>query len=221
MASKKRTAKKTATRTTKASASPATDHLGDYGAVRDGPTAEYRQHHRIVSRAAGVGGQRHYSRLEQLWDSDYIKPEDFAAGWRFGRDYEIGIAGAAGGSLSFRVSGGGDGHPSMNRLDGTRRFVQASECLDAQRSLVRPGSIRASEYLVMFVVHDESVEKLRVAMSYKDWAQARGHIILMLEALTKHYADVDKTAGKSSTPHTREGVQRLIEPDDRRLPTRG
>jgi hypothetical protein len=193
----------------------------DFGTSRDGATAEYRQHHRVVSRASGVGGQRRCSRLEQLWDSDYVTPEAFYAGWRFGRDYEIGIIGEGGSCLSFRVSGGGDGHPSMARLDATRRFVLASAYLDAQKGLSRPGGSKVSEYLLRFIARDQSIDEMRAAMGYKDWMAARAWIKRTLDALTDHYKEADREAGRSDMPHTREAALRFIEPDDRRLPPRG
>lgn len=219
MASKRRSGKRGAG--VKAASQPAANAPYDFGTTRDGPTVEYRQHHRVISRASGVGGQRHCSRLEQLWDSEHITPEAFYAGWRFGRDHEIGIVGEGGSCLSFRVSGGGDGHPSMVRLDATRRFVMASAYLDSQKNLVRPGGSKASEYLVLFVARDQSIDEMRAAMGYKDWMAARAWLVRALDALVAHYVDVDREGGRSDMPHTREAALRFIEPDDRRLPPPG
>jgi hypothetical protein len=216
MASKRRSGKRGGAKAASPSAANVAPY--DFGTTRDGPTAEYRQHHRITSRAAGTGGQRHCSRLEQLWDSECITPEGFYAGWRYARDHEIGIIGEGGSCLSFRVSGGGDGHPSMMRLDATRRFVIASAYLDSQKGLARQGGAKASEYLTLFVARDQSIDEMRAAMGYKDWMAARAWIVRALDALVAHYVDVDREAGRSDMPHTREAALRFIEPDDRRLP---
>lgn len=186
---------------------------------RDRPNEEYFRHHSVVSRAAGIGGMRVKTRLEQMLTAGDITPPESEAGWRFGRDWLISGFTSTGSSLSFfDVKSSGDPVPNEGRLDAARNHRLAS------LALLRPRRDQFDKIpvqtMVAFTVEDRAIADIAADMA-STWRTAKRRIIKNLQILVEHYDEVDGATRKSATLHTKEAALRRFDPDDRRNPFTG
>lgn len=203
-------AKRAATNSLKAKGRDAVANLGP----RDGPGEDYARHHDVVSRSAGIGGLRVCQRLERLWREGGISPDEHEAGRRFARDWVMG-EGSAGSCLSFSVRGGGDWHPNDSQIDALTASRQAQAAL-IQRCPEQSDPHPVAT-IVAFVVRDETIWHIARQMNQHSRV-VKLRIQANLKILAEHYAAVDKARGRSTTVYTPEGVERQLDPDDRRNP---
>lgn len=186
---------------------------------RDRPSDEYVRHHSVVSRAAGIGGVRVKTRLEQMLTSGDITAPESEAGWRFGRDWLISGFTSPGSSLSFfDVKSSGDPVPNEGKLDAARNHRLAADALRRPR---RDQMDRNPVHtMVAFAVEDRAIADIAADMA-STWRTAKRRIIKNLQILADHYADIDGATRKSTTLHTREAALQRFDPDDRRNPFTG
>jgi hypothetical protein len=166
-------------------------HVSD----RDGPTHEFENHHDTTDHA---GGRRVHTKLEQLLRTRYISPEQSEAGRRFVHDYLKGVVGRGRSCLDISgAGGGGDGHPSPDRLIAAGRLMDAARALIAASAPHLAGE-RPVDLLVASCVEDQAFSLIAMRGGISD-ELAKAWVSQSLGILAAHYAEVDRVAGKSST----------------------
>jgi hypothetical protein len=176
--------------------------------LRDGPTESFKQHHDVTHRSTGAGGKRVETRLEQLMMTDWITPEQWDAGRRFGIDYVIAYDSRSRSCLDISVRGSADGL-TESRHDAANRYDAAKRAVDSESS----HSYRPSDVLLAFCLRDASFASIALTMGRSTRQEtAKARIVKLLATLTVHYEIADKLAGRSSTPHTKKMALARIEP---------
>jgi hypothetical protein len=177
---------------------------------RDGPTAKFVEHHDVISRGGGEG-KRVYSKIEMLLRTRHVTPEQSEAGRRFTIDYLTGRVGAGRSCLDMSASGGGgDGHPSMHRIEASGRVGDAKVALDAAKCHTFGGQT-AFDILVSVCIRDVPFSAIATAAEVSD-ETAKSWIAQYLAVLTAHYEGVDKRKGLSTTAYTQDAALKRYDP---------
>lgn len=176
----------------------------------EGPTPEFQGHHDVVDRSGGVPGKRVRTKLEHLLTTGYISADQASAGRRFQIDYLKGCVGKSKSCLDIVISGG-NGYQSEERHDAAASFEKARAVLDGSR-IPQALGISPSQALLYCCVEEWSFAALGALLGVTD-SIAKARVAMLLAVLTVHYESVDRTAGRSSTVQTAEGIQRLFDPD--------
>ncbi len=177
----------------------------------DGPTEQFRQHTDITDRA-NVPGKKIFSKVEQLLRGNYIQPEHSEAGRRFTDDYLKGVVGRSRSCIDIDISGGGgDGMPSLERLEASGRFKAAAVALAESKGPTMPGGTSA-DLLVIVCVENCAFSQVALRAGVSDEV-VKSWIAQLLAVLAGHYARVDRVAGKSSTVYTKEIALKKFDPE--------
>ena len=190
---------------------------------RDGPTKQFEAKHETITRGHSFG-RRVYTKLERLLRTRFIRPEESEAGLRFKRDCEKGDMPHGRSCLDTSSGGGGDGHPSMGRLDAARRFMDAKHALDNMDDLPRSKFIKPSRILTFFCIYDTAYIKLAemacVAENPKGDGeekqvtedQVKSWVCQYLKVLAAYYAEIDRKGGRSTTSYSVEQALSHFDP---------
>ena len=178
---------------------------------RDGPTAEFRQHHEVITRA-GSAGKRVRTRLEKLLLGDSISPQESEAGLRFAWSYAVGCNAGVRSCLGSVLGGGGAGGGGVTdtRHQAFVAYDEARKVLDGRTNpqvvLSAPSNV-----LTNFCVYDLAFSEIGEGLGVTAAAVKR-RILGYLTALADHYAAVDRVAGRCTTAQTHEEALRRFEP---------
>lgn len=183
---------------------------------RDSVNPGYLKHHRVIARSGAAGGERTYTRLEQMFDAGDIEPDQSEAGRRYLNDWSYGQKGEGGSCLEFRVRGTGAGVPDQSKLDATTRYREAKTAIDAEYQIPK-STIKASYIMERLVIYDESFTQMAQYLQSRA-VRAKQIAQKCLEILARHYAEVDRIGGRSTTAHTRSAAKKKYEPIDDRNP---
>lgn len=179
---------------------------------RDGPTKQFQAKHETIARGHSCG-RRIYSKLERLLRMGVIQPDESEAGRRFKHDCEKGDMPHGRSCLDISAGGGGDGHPSMERLDAARRFMDAKQALNDTVGLPRSEFIKPAAMLTLFCVNDTSYPKI-AERAWISEDKVRSWIGQYLKVLASYYAEIDRKSGKSTTSYSRDQALSRFDPKD-------
>jgi hypothetical protein len=176
---------------------------------RDGPTAEFKTHHEITSRAK-VAGKRVTGRLEILLDGGDIRPEQHDAGVRYANAYEVVVGSSS--SIMYRGGvGGGDAGPEW-KLDQTEIYRLATADLMSKHGYVG-GRMSPATFMVEVCVKDTSFKELGRSCGLPD-ERVRTQAALMLQTLGRFFEWFDRGRGVNRTPGTVDQVKKRLDPED-------
>jgi hypothetical protein len=178
----------------------------------DGPTKEFRDKHEITSRSK-VAGKRRRLPLEVLLDSGDITPEEYDAGDKFGRAYNVGSVGSSASAL-YRSGGKGSGDNSLEwRLDQGKVLREASVALNAEHGWV--GGVPPDQFMAEICAIGTSFKALAERIGIHD-ERVRTQASKMLQTLAGYFRRIDRQEGVSVTPGTKDQVKRRLDPDEDR-----
>lgn len=187
---------------------------------RDGPTKEWLNHHNITHRRGPKSyGKRVWPLAEQLMEKNQITPEEVGYCLRYAKDYERGVSGASRSIMYIGNGGASGGHPSEERLDHHTAYREAAAAVDrALHAPTNPNAYghRPSEVLRWFAQENVSFREIGRRLS-RAGDEAKSLVLRCSVALATHYQALDERDRRSTNPHTKEGVRRALDPEDRPL----
>jgi hypothetical protein len=123
----------------------------------------------------------------------------------------MGVVGYGMSSLEMSSGGGGDGHPSMGRLDALTRFKEAAKILAEARCPRLPKGSSA-DLLIMVCAEDQAFSAVAGMAGVSDEV-IKSWIAQILTVLANHYHKLDRTAGRETTVYTAEAALKRFEPE--------